>query len=576
MQPTTQSQSFSGNLSGVPSVLTLSTLYVGDLNKDVREEDLFQIFSQVGPIASIRVLRDHISRVSLGYAYVNFTSAQIAEEALQKLNHCPIKGRPLRLMWKQRDPFLRKSGEGNVFIKNLDTSFAAHDFADAFSSFGTILSSKLATTEDGKSRGFGFVQFQTREEAEKAIEGANGKKLTETQSLPLIVAHHVRSQPKTASFTNLLVKNIRDDVTDEQLAAAFVSCGSITSAVVARDASGKSKRHGFCNFETPESAARCIELFNDSASLALPDEKIIVVRHLKLSDYIKERNAKSAATANQGVFQDTNVYVRHLDSDVTDSTLREMFSVCGTVTSAKVAMARGVSRGFGYVNFSTAEEAAHAVTTMNARAIKNSKPLYVSLFMDRNTRLQMRLMNPAAYGRAPHMLQPLQSFPVFPGMMAGALHAHGGPQFFQNRWRPVGHMLPAQGRMAIWPPRAAAAAPARPAEQPKAVFQQQARNIPSAAPAAPVAPVAAAPAPNKIDLAAMLAQATPQDQKQMLGERLYALITPTHAQLAGKITAMLLDGLDTAELLGVIESRAALDKNIKLAVEALQQHSKKG
>jgi polyadenylate-binding protein len=212
----------------------------------------------------------------------------------------------------------------------------------------------------------------------------------------------------------------------------------------------------------------------------------------------------------------------------------------------------------------------------NARAIDNVKPLYVSLFMDRNTRLQMRLMRPAAYGRAPHMLQPLQSFPVFPGMMAGGLY--GGQQFFQNRWvRPVGHMLPAQGRMAIWPPRAAAAAPpARPAEQQKAVFQQQARNIPSAAPAAPVAPVAAAPAPNKNDLAAMLAQATPQDQKQMLGERLYVLITPTHAQLAGKITAMLLDGLDTAELLGVIESRAALDKNIKLAVDALQQHSKKG
>ena len=64
-----------------------ASLYVGDLNKDVREEHLFEIFSVVGAIDSIRVLRDHVSRVSLGYAYVNFSSAQDAERALDTLNY---------------------------------------------------------------------------------------------------------------------------------------------------------------------------------------------------------------------------------------------------------------------------------------------------------------------------------------------------------------------------------------------------------------------------------------------------------------------------------------------------------
>ena len=72
----------------------------------------------------------------------------------------------------------------------------------------------------------------------------------------------------------------------------------------------------------------------------------------------------------------------------------------------------------------------------------------------------------------------------------------------------------------------------------------------------------------------MLAQATPEQQKQMLGERLYTLIVPTQPQLAGKITGMLLEGLDTAELLGLIDSPLALDEKIKLALDALQKKQK--
>lgn len=61
--------------------------------------------------------------------------------------------------------------------------------------------------------------------------------------------------------------------------------------------------------------------------------------------------------------------------------------------------------------------------------------------------------------------------------------------------------------------------------------------------------------------ASMLAEAPPQEQKQMLGERLFPLIHNMYPELAGKITGMLLE-IDNSELLHMLESRESLKAKV--------------
>jgi polyadenylate-binding protein len=622
----------------------LASLYVGDLDADVTEAQLYDRFSASGQVLSIRVCRDQITKQSLGYAYVNFHQPADAERALDTMNFDSLGERPMRIMWSQRDPALRKSGVGNVFIKNLDKSIDNKALYDTFSTFGNILSCKIMTDDNSNSRGYGFVHFETNEAAEQAIKSVNnmllndkkvyvGRFMTKAQRVEAYGAANKR-------FTNVFVKNFGDGMEDVKLQEMFEKYGEITSAVVAKGDDGKSKGHGFVNFKDAVAAEAAVKEMHESD---YNGKKLFVGRFQKkferASTLKKIHEEKKQERQNR--YMGINLYIKNLDDTIDDERLKKEFVSFGTITSAKVMTENGRSKGFGFVCFSAPEEATKAVTDMNGRIV-GSKPLYVALAQrkeDRKNHLASQYMQRLTTTRMQNQqLNQVFSNPAGPaGIYLPAAMQNAATRFYpaaasfgapvrpQPRW-------PAQARAQVpantyqnyqmvnagqprarlpYNPNAAAMMRTTPAgvrmnynpmanmrmptvingnmggapqqQQMQRPPQMQQKFRPQAVPAQNVGGLNQQPVPNAQAInvpgqepltTGMLAAAQPQEQKQMLGERLYPLIHTMHPEWAGKITGMLLE-IDNAELLHMLDSRESLKAKVDEAVVVLQAHQAK-
>ncbi|KAI4748108.1 polyadenylate binding protein, partial [Aureobasidium sp. EXF-8846] len=280
-----------------------------------------------------------VTRRSLGYAYVNYNSSDDGERALEELNYTLIKGKPCRIMWSQRDPALRKTGQGNVFIKNLDVAIDNKALHDTFAAFGNILSCKVAQDEHGNSKGYGFVHYETAEAANAAIKSVNGMLLNEKK---VFVGHHIPKKDRMskfeemkANFTNVYVKNIDTGVTDDEFRVLFEKYGDITSASLAHDNEGKSRGFGFVNFANHEDANKAVDELHESD---FHGQKLYVGRAQKKHEREEELRRQYEAARQEKVnkYQGVNLYVKNLADDIDDEELRKIFESFGSITSAKV------------------------------------------------------------------------------------------------------------------------------------------------------------------------------------------------------------------------------------------------
>lgn len=109
--------------------------------------------------------------------------------ALSRLNHTELRGKSVRIMWCQRDPVMRRIAMANLFVKNLDSFVTEKKLEEVFGKFGKIVSCKIAKDDHGKSKGFGFVQFDSNESADNALQSLHGTVLN--QNIMYVSSHRL-------------------------------------------------------------------------------------------------------------------------------------------------------------------------------------------------------------------------------------------------------------------------------------------------------------------------------------------------------------------------------------------------
>ncbi|KEG08392.1 putative poly(A)-binding protein [Trypanosoma grayi] len=553
-----------------------ASLYVGDLPVDMSnpEEALGRVFGSVGPVASIRVCRDMNTQRSLGYAYVNFQHPADAEKALETLNYTDIiPGRPIRIMPSMRDPTMRRTGANNVYVKISDKSWTAKDLRDVFSSCGKVLSAKVTCDSDGKSLGYGFVLFESADAAKAALNMGVDSLGDGVAAVAPFIRKMERLAEEAKTFVNVYTKNIKKGEAEENVRKEFENFGEVTSMFLSGHPQHETM-FSIVSFATHDAAVAAINSLNGSADspIAIPDGKLFVCRALKKKDRQQAEASGQALYQSQG----RNLYVKHLDDSVTREKLEELFSPFGKITScALMRDASGVSREFGFVCFETKEDAAAALREMNSKTVY-SKPLYVSYAEQKDMRrrilhekMQRVLRQQQQQQHRPPVPMTMfnqpwsRNYPVNPTFRPPFMQPPNArrpppPMFMPQTMPPPPPLMMNQGtnRPHYTPPHSSLPPPPPPPPPP---MQQPVRHLWQKANGEELQPD-------------QIAKLSPEEKRNILGERLFGKVVEIRPNQAAKITGMLLE-METAEILEILDVPSLLMAKVEEAVVVLRQHS---
>ncbi|XP_061862116.1 nucleolin [Colius striatus] len=339
------------------------SLFVGNLVATKEFEELKTGIKEFFGKKNIEVLDVRIGS-SKRFGYVDFSTAEDLDKALQ-LNGKKLMGLEIKLeKAKSKESMKENKKERDartLFVKNLPYRVTEDELREVFEN---ALEVRIVMNKEGNSKGMAYIEFKTEADANKALEEKKG---TEIDGRTLVIdftgekSHqdHQKGGGERESKT-LIVNNLSYAASEETLQELFKKASSIK---MPQNNQGRPKGYAFVEFPTTEDAKEALNSCNNTE---------IEGRAIRLefsSPGWQKGNTNARGGFNQ---QSKTLFVRGLSEDTTEETLRESFE--GSI-SARIVTDRdtGSSKGFGFVDFSSPEDAKAAKEAMEDGEIDGNK-----------------------------------------------------------------------------------------------------------------------------------------------------------------------------------------------------------
>ncbi|GLH10951.1 Sex-lethal homolog [Gryllus bimaculatus] len=150
-----------------------TNLIVNYLPQTMTQEEIRSLFASIGEVESCKLIRDKVTGQSLGYGFVNYHRPEDAEKAINTLNGLRLQNKTIKVSYAR--PSSEAIKGANLYVSGLPKNMTQQDLENLFSPYGRIITSRiLCDNITGLSKGVGFIRFDQRIEAERAIQELNG------------------------------------------------------------------------------------------------------------------------------------------------------------------------------------------------------------------------------------------------------------------------------------------------------------------------------------------------------------------------------------------------------------------
>lgn len=198
---------------------------------------------------------------------------------------------------KSEAPLLEHTSKCRVYVGNLDWEITWRDLKDHMRVIGHIRRADVMEDSNGRSRGFGIVEFNNEHDAMRAIAELNDTVLKSrrifvredrdlSKKAPLTKVHKVVEKkapagPREFDFSKVvIVSNLVPEIAWQDLKDQFRPAGAITRADIISGEDGVSTGVGIVEFRSANDVSNAVSLFNDSVFR----ENIVVVRPATAED----------------------------------------------------------------------------------------------------------------------------------------------------------------------------------------------------------------------------------------------------------------------------------------------------